>query len=209
MLPFIHAYLRDTIAVFETLAADEAVLAEVGKAAAITAERLLNGGKLLAAGNGGSAADAQHLAAEFVGRLVADRPAMRAIALTTDSSILTSVTNDYGYQAVFRRQLEGLADPGDVFFAISTSGTSANILEALRYARAAGIVTIGLTGQNGGAMRQWCDHLIVAPSSVTAHIQEAHLAIEHMFSSLVEKRYMEALEPAARARPVADSILSN
>ena len=191
MCEFINEYLGQTIRVYQDLQDSPDALRQLQDAAEATARALLDGRKLLVAGNGGSAADAQHLAAEFVGRLTSDRPAMRALALTTDSSILTSVTNDYGYAAVFRRQLEGLADAGDVFVAISTSGKSPNIVEALRYARNAGLVTVGLTGSNGGAMSEWCDFLIAVPSGITAHIQEAHLALEHIFSTLVERRYLE------------------
>lgn len=171
------------------MAEDQTLLQTLADAAERTAQALRDGRKLLIAGNGGSAADAQHLAAEFVGRLTADRPAMRAVALTTDTSILTSVTNDYGYAAVFRRQLEAIADPNDVFLAISTSGNSPNIVEALRYCRRSGIVTVGLTGKSGGEMVEFCDYAVVVRSPVTAHIQEAHLALEHVFSTIVEHLY--------------------
>jgi D-sedoheptulose 7-phosphate isomerase len=143
----------------------------------------------MVAGNGGSAADAQHVVAEFVSRLVDDRPAMRAIALTTDTSILTAVGNDYGFERLFARQIEALGQPGDVFFAISTSGNSPNILRALEQCRAMGVITIGLTGSTGGKMPPLCDYCLRMPSGVTMYIQQAHLALEHIFTLLVERRY--------------------
>jgi D-sedoheptulose 7-phosphate isomerase len=140
-----------------------------------------------------STADAQHLAAEFVVRLTADRPALRAVALTTDSSILTAVGNDYDYDHLFSRQVEALGVPGDVLLAISTSGNSPNILRALEQCRTMGIVTIGLTGKTGGKMAgskmpPLCDYSLRMPSDVTMYIQQAHLALEHIFSLLVERR---------------------
>ncbi len=153
----------------------------------LTAEALERGGKLLVAGNGGSAADAQHLVAEFVVRLTVDRPALRAVALTTDTSILTAGGNDYGFEAVFARQMEALGQPGDVFLAISTSGNSPNILRALRQAKLQGIHTFGFSGNGGGAMRALCDWNVVVPSETTMNIQESHLALEHIFCMLVER----------------------
>jgi D-sedoheptulose 7-phosphate isomerase len=143
----------------------------------------------MVAGNGGSAADAQHLVAEFVSRLIKNRPALRAVALTTDSSILTAVGNDYGYECTFARQIEALGQLGDIFLAISTSGNSPNILRALELARSTGIVTIGLTGANGGQMAKLCDFCLRMPSDLTMKIQEAHLALEHIFCLLVEEVY--------------------
>jgi D-sedoheptulose 7-phosphate isomerase len=141
------------------------------------------------AGNGGSAADAQHLAAEFVSRLVEDRPAMRAVALTTDSSALTAIGNDYGFERVFSRQIEALGQEGDVFMGISTSGKSPNVLRALELCRATGIATIGLTGRTGGKMPPLCDYCLCIPSEATMHIQQAHLFLEHIFCMLVERAY--------------------
>ena len=153
----------------------------------LTAESLSLGGKLLVAGNGGSAADAQHLVAEFVVRLTVDRPALRAIALTTDTSILTAGGNDYGFEAVFARQVEALGLPGDVFLGISTSGNSPNILRALRQAKLQEMTTFGFSGNGGGAMRALCDWNVVVPSATTMNIQESHLALEHIFCMLVER----------------------
>ena len=153
----------------------------------LTAEALQRGGKLLVAGNGGSAADAQHLVAEFVVRLTVDRPALRAVALTTDTSILTAGGNDYGFEAVFARQIEALGQPGDVFLGISTSGNSPNILRALRQAKVQGMHALGFSGNGGGAMRELCDWNVVVPSATTMNIQESHLALEHIFCMLVER----------------------
>jgi D-sedoheptulose 7-phosphate isomerase len=183
--------LQQSIAVLSAVAADTALHDKLVVAAQKTADALRSGHKLMVAGNGGSAADAQHLVAEFVSRLVADRPAMRAIALTTDSSILTAVGNDYGYECVFARQLEALGQPGDVFFAISTSGNSPNILRALELVRNTAIFTVGLTGQTGGKMAPLCDVCLCIPTTVTMNIQESHLALEHIFCLLTEQMYFQ------------------
>jgi D-sedoheptulose 7-phosphate isomerase len=145
------------------------------------------GGKLLAFGNGGSAADAQHLAAELVGRYRRDRAALAALALTTDPSVLTAVANDMGYEAVFRRQVEAHGRPGDVAVAISTSGRSPNVLEALRAARSRGLLTVGLTGGGGGSMPGLVDYLLDVPHTETARIQEVHAMIVHILCEIVEE----------------------
>jgi D-sedoheptulose 7-phosphate isomerase len=180
--------LLEGVRAMEAVARDAKLHATLVAAAEATAEALLAGRKLLVAGNGGSAADAQHVAAEFVCRLAGDRPALRAVALTTDASILTAVSNDYGFERIFARQIEALGQPGDIFLAISTSGNSPNVLRALEQCRAMGLVTIGLTGQSGGKMPPLCDYLLPIPSGVTMYIQQAHLAVEHIFSLLVERR---------------------
>ena len=181
--------LRQTVAVLTNVAEDSKLHAVLVGAAEETAKALKTGHKLMVAGNGGSAADSQHLVAEFVSRLVKDRPALRAVALTTDSSILTAVGNDYGYECTFARQIEALGQPGDIFLAISTSGNSPNILRALELAHSTGIVTIGLTGSRGGQMLELCDFCLRMPSDLTMKIQEAHLALEHIFCLLVEQIY--------------------
>jgi D-sedoheptulose 7-phosphate isomerase len=181
--------LRQTVAVLTDVAKDSELHAVLVAAAQETANSLRKGHKLMVAGNGGSAADAQHLVAEFVSRLIKNRPALRAVALTTDSSILTAVGNDYGYECTFARQIEALGQLGDIFLAISTSGNSPNILRALELARSTGIVTIGLTGANGGQMAKLCDFCLRMPSDLTMKIQEAHLALEHIFCLLVEEVY--------------------
>ncbi|PYL44829.1 MAG: phosphoheptose isomerase [Verrucomicrobia bacterium] len=149
-------------------------------------------GKLLFFGNGGSAADAQHLAAEFVGRFVRERAGLPAIALTTDSSILTAVGNDYGFDQIFARQIQALGRPGDVAIAISTTGNSLNVLEGVKEARKRKLKTIGLTGKDGGLLAQQTDVAIMVPSTSTARIQECHIAIGHLFCELVDGDFSES-----------------
>jgi len=149
-------------------------------------ESIKAGGKIIFAGNGGSAADAQHLSAEFVSRYTFDRPALRSIALTTDTSILTAIGNDYGFENLFSRQLEALGDPRDVFIAISTSGNSPNILKGLKTARALGIFTVGFTGNKQGLMNEYCEICLEVPSSTTARIQESHIMLGHLLCGYIE-----------------------
>ena len=156
------------------------------QAASAICDCLRNGGKLLFFGNGGSAADAQHLAAEFVGRFVLERRPLPAIALTTDTSLLTAVGNDYGFDQIFTRQIQALGQRGDVAFGITTSGNSPNVLLALKEAAARGLKTIGLAGKDGGALRTAVDLPIIVPSPVTARIQECHIAIGHLICELME-----------------------
>ena len=183
----VEHYLRETSDV--VLGAQRACLEEIEAAARILVEALRGGGKLLICGNGGSAADAQHLATEFVSTLTIDhpRPSIPAIALTTDTSLLTAVANDFGVEGMFARQVESLGTEGDALIAISTSGNSANVLRAAETARARGIAVIALTGESGGKLAPSADVAIRVPSSVTAHIQEAHLAIEQLLALLVEE----------------------
>ncbi|SRR5947208_6105656 len=162
------------------------------EAALLITRCLRNGGKVLFFGNGGSAADAQHLAAELVGRFVRERAGLPAIALTTDSSILTAVGNDYGFEQVFARQIQALGRAGDVAVAISTSGNSANVLEGVKEARKRKLKTIGLTGKDGGALAQRADVAVTIPSTSTARIQECHIAIGHLFCELVDADFSES-----------------
>lgn len=150
---------------------------------------IASGAKVLLAGNGGSASDAQHIAAELTGRFVKERKALPAIALTVDTSALTAISNDYGFERVFERQIEALANPSDLFIAISTSGNSPNILNALRAAKSIGCKTIGLSGKNGGGMNELCDINIVIPDDNTARIQEMHILIGHIFCTAVDQLY--------------------
>ena len=145
------------------------------------------GGKVLIAGNGGSAADAQHFAAELVGRFQINRRALASIALTTDTSSLTAIGNDFGFDAVFSRQVEALARPGDVFMGISTSGNSANIIAAVNEARTQGIASIALLGRDGGRLESLADMAVVVPHQVTARIQEAHIFILHHWADVLER----------------------
>jgi D-sedoheptulose 7-phosphate isomerase len=181
--------LANSVFTLQRVMADDALLAAVADAAEVTGKAMLDGHKLMVAGNGGSAADSQHLVAEFVSRLTVDRPAMRAIALTTDTSILTAIGNDYSYDNIFERQIEALGQAGDVFLGISTSGNSRNILKALDLSRKLGITTIGFSGRDGGKMPALCDYNVIIPSEITANIQEAHLALEHIYCHLVEISY--------------------
>lgn len=172
---------------FEDLKAQESRVSRIG---ACLVRTLVDGGTVFVAGNGGSAADAQHFAAEMTGRFVHERRALAGVALTTDTSALTAIANDYGYEQVFARQLGGLARPGDAFIAISTSGNSPNILEALSVAREKQVATIGLSGGDGGAMRRFCDCCMVVPSAVTAHIQEAHIFVLHHLCALIDAHFV-------------------
>lgn len=159
------------------------LVAQTALAVAVT---LARGNKLLLCGNGGSAADAQHLAAEFVNRFMMDRPPLPAIALTTDSSILTSVGNDFSFHQIFSKQVEALGRPGDMLIAISTSGNSANILNALNAARERSVVTLGLAGGTGGKMAPLCDRLIAVAGKNTALIQEVHITVGHLLCALTD-----------------------
>jgi len=175
------------VAVLSAVLSDESIHQAVVEAGKLIAAAMKAGRKLMVCGNGGSAADAQHLAAEFVVRLSVDRPALRAIALTTDSSILTAVGNDYSYENVFERQVEALGMEGDVLLAISTSGNSKNCVRALKAARSMGVHTVSFTGNGGGAMKALCEINVIVPSNTTGNIQESHLALEHILSMIVER----------------------
>jgi len=182
----IVAQLRKTSALVNTILNDRDVIASIERAADTCVAALHAGNKLLFAGNGGSAADAQHMAGEYVSRFMFDRPGLSAIALTTDTSILTAIGNDYGYEKLFSRQISALGRPGDVFFAYSTSGDSPNIVAALAEARQMSITTIGMTGSRGGKMDSLCDLLIRMPSAETPIIQEGHLMVGHSICASVE-----------------------
>lgn len=183
---YIEAQIVDSQAIMSAMLADSNLIDRVEAAALSCIHCMKQGGKILLAGNGGSAADAQHIAGEFVSRFAFDRPGLPAIALTTDSSILTAIGNDYGYEKLFARQVQALGQKGDVFIAYSTSGKSPNILLALQEARARGLVCVGLTGNLGGPMSEICDHLLEVPSPDTPKIQEGHLVLGHILCGLVE-----------------------
>jgi D-sedoheptulose 7-phosphate isomerase len=186
----IGTHLKLSLAALERATQDAALLAAARKVAEVVIAALRAGNKLLIIGNGGSAADAQHIAAEIVGRYKQDRPAYAAIALTTDTSALTAIANDYGFEQVFARQVAGLGNRGDVLLALSTSGRSPNILAALRGGRERGLVTIGFTGSKGDALGALCDHLLVAPSDDTPVIQQIHLAVAHGICDEIERTLM-------------------
>lgn len=187
-----NAYIADefakALASMQALAGDVALHADLQRAVALCVQALRDGRKLLFAGNGGSAADAQHWAGELVSRFYYDRPGLAAIALTTDSSILTAVGNDYGYDYTFARQIEALGQAGDVFIAISTSGNSPNILRAAQAARARGMHVLGFTGRGGGKLAPLADICFRMPSDETPRIQEGHEFIGHLLCALIESQ---------------------
>jgi D-sedoheptulose 7-phosphate isomerase len=187
---FIGIHLKQSLAAFERATQDAAMLATARKIADVAIAALRAGNKLLLAGNGGSAGDAQHIAAEITGRYKLDRPAYAAIALTTDTSALTAIANDYGYDQVFSRQVQGLGRRGDVLIGLTTSGRSPNILAALKIAREQGLVTVGFTGTKGQAMASTCDHLLVAPTDDTPIVQQIHLAVAHGICEAIERAMM-------------------
>ncbi len=177
--------LTEHLAMCQHLAALDA---HVDQAINACVNSLRDGGKLMLCGNGGSAADSQHLAAEFTGRFIKDRPPIAAIALSTDTSALTCIANDYSFEAIFARQVQAIGKPGDCLIAISTSGNSGNVLAAVAAAKALGITCIGLLGREGGKLKAECDIAIVVPSQVTARIQEAHILIGHSLCGAVEQQ---------------------
>ncbi len=185
---FIETYLSESVDVLKAYSIDgQARETMVGFADVITTA-LTGHKKLMIAGNGGSAADAQHIAGEFVSRLFFDRAPLPAIALTVDSSVLTAVGNDYGYDRIFERQILGLGNSGDVFLGISTSGKSPNVLLALDAAKKQGMTTLGFTGAHGAAMNAKCDLVLIAPSAKTSIIQQIHIVAAHIICGLVEER---------------------
>jgi D-sedoheptulose 7-phosphate isomerase len=183
----IAAQLRETADNLRTMSEDAALHAAMASVAAACIAALRRGNKILFAGNGGSAADAQHLAGELVSRFNYDRPGLPAFSLSTDTSVLTAIGNDYGYEQLFARQIEAVGNAGDVFIGISTSGRSPNILRALRVARDRGLITVGLTGRGGGEMPALCDHCLRTPSDATPRIQEGHISIGHTICWLIER----------------------
>jgi D-sedoheptulose 7-phosphate isomerase len=187
----IAAHLERSRDAMERAAQDAALLATAHAIAAAISGALASGHKLLLIGNGGSAADAQHIAAEIVGRYKQDRRAHAAVALTTDTSALTAIANDYGFEQVFARQVEGLGRRGDVLIALTTSGRSPNILAALQTARQLGLVTVGFTGAEGETLRTHCDHLLMSPSDDTPVIQQIHMTALHGICDVVERAVMK------------------
>jgi len=184
-------YIKDQIKKsYETKQAiyeNEALLNKIEEVAQMCVALYKGDKKTILAGNGGSAADAQHIAAELVGRYGFDRPSIPSLALTTDTSNLTAIGNDYGYDQVFSRQLEGMGQAGDIFIGISTSGNSANIIKAFESAKKKGITTVALTGRDGGAMAKMADVVLVVPSNSTPRIQESHILIGHILCDIIEK----------------------
>ncbi len=183
----IAVHFQQSLAALQRAADDTALLAAASEIAVTIIDALRSGNKVLLIGNGGSAADAQHIASEIVGRYRKERPGYAAIALTTDTSALTAISNDYGFERIFCRQIESLGRPGDVLLALSTSGRSPNILTALDAARRLGLVTVGFTGLKGQSLREVCDRLFVAPSDDTPVIQQIHMTAAHAICDTVEQ----------------------
>ena len=178
--------MAETQAVIAAMATDVKLVQTLETVAEACVKSLGQRGKLMFMGNGGSGADSQHLAGEMVSRFAYDRPGLAAVALTVDTSVLTAIGNDYGYELLFSRQVEALGQPGDVLFGFSTSGKSPNILKALRTAREIGLVTVGMTGNRGEAITQLVDHCVEIPSACTPNIQEGHIVVGHIICGLIE-----------------------
>ena len=185
MKHILHDHIEQSIAAKQAILNSEACINSISAAAEACKAALAKGNKILLAGNGGSAADAQHIAAELVGRFEKERAGMAAIAITTDTSALTAIANDYGYERVFSRQIEGLGNAGDVFIGISTSGNSSNIITAVDIAKQKGLYTIALCGA-AGKLKDLCDTSINVPSTRTATIQECHIMIGHILCALID-----------------------
>ncbi len=187
MHQFITQQITDSYQVKQAILNDDALVNLIMNVAQKATDIYKNGNKTLIAGNGGSAADAQHIAGEFVSRFYFDRPGLASQALTTDTSILTSIANDYGYERLFARQIQANGNTGDMFIGISTSGNSNNIIAALKECKDKGIISVGLTGDTGGKMADLCDYCIKVPSASTPRIQESHILIGHIICSVVEE----------------------
>src|SRR5215472_15865811 len=179
--------IEGSIAVKQNLLRDATLLSSIARVSEVSLAALKTGNKLLLFGNGGSAADAQHIAAEFVGRFAFDRPALPALALSVNTSCVTAIGNDYGFDRIFSRQIEALAHTGDVAIGISASGNSSNVVDAMLVAKKMRLHTIALTGGTGGKLKNAVDHCICAPSNETPRIQECHILIGHIISQLVEE----------------------
>lgn len=188
MKKYLQQEIRDSISILNKIGADEELMATISEVGEVMTRVLKAGNKVMFAGNGGSAADAQHLAAELVGKFCMDRPGLPGMALTTDSSILTAIGNDYGFDKVFERQVLAHGVKGDIFIGISTSGRSKNLVKALIAAQERGVISVALTGSHGGDMKDLCDYSIRVPSDVTQKIQEAHILIGHSICAYAEKQ---------------------
>lgn len=187
LMDLVNCQIADSIRVKQQVLDSPDLCARIMKAAEVVADAYRKGHKALVAGNGGSAADAQHIVGELVSKFYFDRPAIDAVALNTNTSVLTAIGNDLGYEVIFSRQIEAIGHEGDVFIGISTSGNSANIVRAMQVCRERGIFSIGLTGKGGGALKELCDLCIEVPSNETPRIQEVHIMIGHIICCLVEE----------------------
>jgi D-sedoheptulose 7-phosphate isomerase len=185
----IRKIISESVSVKNSILQNESILNTVDEVASLMVKALKQGNRIYFCGNGGSAADAQHLAAEFSGRFYIDRDALPAEALHCNSSYITAVGNDYGYDLVYARLIKGIGNKGDFLVGLSTSGNSVNILKAFEVAREKGITTVGFTGESGGKMKGLCDYLLNVPSSNTPRIQESHIMLGHIVCQLVEEQY--------------------
>ena len=195
-MSYFEQEVSKTVAVMQTMSADANLRRIVDDVAEVCSRAVANGGKVMFCGNGGSAADSQHLAAELVGKLVFNRPGMAGLALTVDTSALTAIGNDFGYEHVFARQVEALGRRGDVLVGITTSGRSKNVLRAFEVARPLGIVTVAMTGQSRGPVAEAADHWLAVPHDETQKIQEGHIVLGHIFCALIEAKIHGAHRPA-------------
>jgi len=204
MKQFIQNQVANSYDLKGAILADHSMLQLIEEISTKAIEAYRNGNKIMLGGNGGSAADSQHIAGEFVSRFYFDRPGLPAIALSTDTSILTAIGNDYGYENLFARQVQAHGKEGDVFIGISTSGNSPNVIKALELCKSMGITSVGFTGNSGGKMAELCDYCVKIPSSETPRIQEAHILIGHIICSVVEEEIFgtgfEALKQVSAGR---------
>jgi D-sedoheptulose 7-phosphate isomerase len=191
---WLRAGISDSLEVKKLMLADDALLKGIMAVAGLMADASSRGCRVIFAGNGGSAADAQHLAAEFVSRFEFDRPGLPALSLATDTSMITAIGNDYGYERLFQRQLQAQARPGDIFVGLTTSGRSANVIAAFRSCKELGVTSVALCGR-GGELEGLCDHVVRVPSASTPRIQEAHILIGHMLCAYVEQQVFGHLKP--------------
>ncbi|MDR6564793.1 MULTISPECIES: D-sedoheptulose 7-phosphate isomerase [unclassified Arcicella] len=194
-LNLIKSQIEGSISTKQALLSDAQLTGLIDEVASVVVAAYKSGNKTILAGNGGSAADAQHIAGEFVSRFYFDRPGLASIALTTDTSVLTAIGNDYGYEKLFSRQVQAQGKPGDIFIGISTSGNSPNVIKALETCKEMGIISIGLTGEKGGAMADLCDYCIKVPSNETPRIQEVHILIGHIICCIVEEEIFAEYKP--------------
>ena len=191
MQPKIKSIISESIAVKNKVFADDKLIQTTKTIVEVLVKAFKNGNRVYLCGNGGSAADAQHLAAEFSGRFYTDREALPAEALHCNTSYLTAVANDYSYDVIYARLIKGIAHKGDVLIGLSTSGNSGNILKAFEAAREKGVITVGFTGETGGKMKTLCDYLLDVPSTDTPRIQESHILLGHIICQLVEEEYFK------------------
>jgi len=191
MSDLVKQLLQDACRTKQKVLEDARLVALIAEVMDVCIDALRNGNKLLLAGNGGSASDAQHIAAELVGRYEQDRAGLPALALTTNSSQVTAIANDYGYDFLFQRQVQALANAGDVFFGLSTSGNSKNVIQAIEQCKKQQVKTVGMTGQSGGQLAAMCDYCINVPSDNTARIQEVHITIGHILCAGIESAFFK------------------